>query len=433
MIKNFINKYENFIICFIGIFLLCNIFIVRYFTMGSSAPLMAIYPIIFLFLIFKMDFSKITKFQISVAIIYLVYIIINISINGFWGSGAIKSLLFVNRTFIIYLFAIYLVNEKEDLTKKIVYKYLFYILNIYFILNIPLLILQAFKIGFMNHKFLEANILYADHVTGLIGISGTHVLSFYWIALMYINLLIYMKSKNKWFGAYIIFQMLFMLIIATYSDNTAFYILFPLFLVQFFLKDIKQIKKIFSFKGILIIVLCIGVIAGFYYNSESTRRFLDERVKVKIQQYTSVSNISGEEYGDERIMLFNYILGFDEAYKLGKGIGRIEQYGDSRMPPHFGMNELPIRTYEGGLTYTILLLLINSMFLADIINLKRKPKWQNVIKDIIILFDMILLATYTEIFTDQFKIIFLAIMAITLYFRYSEESNNGDVKCKEIE
>lgn len=413
MIKNFINKYENEIIIFIGIYLMINELILRFFNMGSSVLLTIIYPFILVFLLFKIDFKSIKRLNLFITLFYILFVISNVLYHGFF-KNTLKSLIFVNRSFALYLFVFYIVNQNIKLTEKIIYKYLYWILNSYFFINLPIVLIEIIKPIYIPSEFVLSNPITADHMTGLIGINGTHILTFYWLALIFINILVYNNKKNKKLLIVTIFEIALMFFISAFSDNTAFYIFFPIFIFEFIFIDLIKIEWKKLVKITIITLAIISIIFSVAIQNQRFRSFFTSRVVLKLNQYINPFN---NKSGDERLELFRYALDNGNGRTFGKGIGSIELYGDERLPDHFGMNEISIRTYEGGVIYLILLLIITTLIIKDIICLKCNDK-KSILVYTIIIFNLSLLAIYTEIFSDQYKIIFLLIMCIAFKFKY---------------
>lgn len=357
-----------------------------------------------------LKFNKIKKSTLIAIPIITAYILININKNGIqeyfyknlvvYGIGNITVLVF---------FANFMGEKHYSLIYKILKKFTF-IINLYFVLNIPIILLQLNNTYFMM-RYHEGNKMYEDHITGLIGASGTHRLTFFWITLIIANIYYYNKRKSKKLLMYIIVQVCFMAIISSYSDNTAFFIIFPIILIQVLVLTMKRLNIISILKNMLYPALIILIAMPILLNNEQLKNFYETRVLEKIYQYTNQvdkynSDIKEDE---ERIELYKYALEYGEGYNLGKGIGSVA-YGDYRMPAHFGMSEISIKTYEGGVIYLILLILLFTYYSYKIILLNNDISYsRRLIIFIVIVIDFVLFSIYTQIFRSSEIIIFWAI------------------------
>ncbi|WP_139376210.1 hypothetical protein, partial [Clostridium chromiireducens] len=170
---------------------------------------------------------RITIIDSIIGLVYVFILIINLINNGiqplfisnFYSQGM------ANLSVVIYI--LMLANENRGGLKNFILKDLFIILNTYFIINIPILIKQLDYTYFLMRN-VQSNSMYEDHVTGLIGTSGTHELTFYWIVLTIVNLYKYSQKKNKKILILTCAYVVFMFIISSQNDNTAYFILFPM-------------------------------------------------------------------------------------------------------------------------------------------------------------------------------------------------------------
>lgn len=350
-----------------------------------------------------------------IILILIIFLLINIIKNGVQEYLYKNFIVYgVGNVIILVFFADFINSKHHKLVEKILKKIVI-IINVYFFINIPIILLQLNNTYFMM-RYHEGNIMYEDHITGLIGANGTHKLTLLWVLLTVGNIYYYKKVKNKYLLIYIILQICFMTVISSYNDNTAFFIIFPILVGQILLLSNKNtnnmIIKIYKtlFYGILAIIISICIVSS----NENLQEFYNTRVLTKINQYTNklFSNNSSIEKDEERIALYKYALENGDGYQLGKGIGSVT-YGDDRMPRHFGMSEISIKVYEGGLVYIILLIILYTYYSYKLLVDKKNTNYKRkVIIFISLLIDFILLSIYTQIYRTSELIIFLA---ITLY------------------
>lgn len=357
------------------------------------------------------------KFNITDLIILLFsfgIIGINISQNGVHNNffRGIFDYAFGN-IFIIIYFA-YIINNKTKSLEKFIVKYLSIVLNLYFFINVPIIIKQIDGNGFMM-RFTQYNPFYTDHITGMIGESGTHRLTFYWIVLTLLNIYIYQKYKNKTMFWIIISQVVFMIIISSYNDNTAFYYVFPIIISQFFIKELFQVKIKTIGKGIILVIITIMISTYLINHNEQLNKFYNSRIVEKYQQY-----LSKDEYKDdeERIALFKYALKYGNGYKFGSGIGSISYYGDEQLPKHFGMSEISSKVYEGGIIYLATIIIVYAYCTKAIFNISDKSRMRNFILFILISMNYLFLAMYTQLFGKSEIIGMIGIIACIFRFKY---------------
>lgn len=381
--------------------------------------------IIITLIFFKVILRKV-KFKVMDIIFCLIYIfviVINILSNGIQPLLVTNGYMYGVVNIIPVIYIITLVYEKNKTLYKFLMKDLYRILNIYFVINIPILIKQLEGNYFLMRN-TESNPGYFDHITGLIGASGTHELTFYWILLVLINLYKYYKTNNKRIliitGAYT----LFMFIISSQNDNTAFFIIFPAIMMQYLLINIKNINiSVWTIIKYIILIVVIGSLGVYTYkNNENVNEFVDTRVVSKLQQFgIGDRNNTNVDSDEERIALFKTALESGNGYKLGKGIGSIQSYGDPSLPQHFGMSEISIRTYEGGLIYLITLILFFSYFL------NRITSNFSFMSFFIVVINMTFFAVYTQIFRKPFYTFALSIIV----YIFNETYNNAKNVTKE--
>lgn len=379
--------------------------------------------LIFIIIMRKKNNFKIIILDIVFCSIYIFTITMNLTANG------IKPLIINNlytegiANLIAIIYIITLSYKNKQGLKYFILKDLFLILNIYFIINVPIIIKQLDNTYFLMRN-IDTNPLYIDHITGLIGASGTHEMTFYWIVLVLINLYKYSQTKNKIIPILTSTYVIFMFIISSQNDNTAFFILFPMVIGQYFIKDIVNKKNIIIkiVKAALAIVVIGSIGVYIYDNNEKLNTFVNNRVLSKIEQFGLANrNVTSSDSDEERIALFKTALEVGNGYKLGTGIGSIQSYGDPHLPAHFGMSEISLRTYEGGIIYLAILILIFSHFLNGIFTIKIKK--YRIISFIIISCNVTFMSIYTQIFRQPFYSFALSL----IIFIFSQHYNDQEI------
>ncbi|MBU3191208.1 hypothetical protein K9O30_18390 [Clostridium bowmanii] len=362
--------------------------------------------------------SKSGIFGIMFVLLNLGIICLNISENGI-STYMVRNVFTVFSNIFIIIFFEFIIKNKREALELLVIKKVSVILNLYFFINVPIIIKQVSSIGFMM-RFTDGNPLYFDQITGLIGVNGTHRMTFYWVALTLINIYTYQKNKKELILWMMISEIIFMVIISSYCDNTAFYYFFPIILLQFFIKELSQIniKNFVKFIAIILVATACGIY--IYNDNQQVNDFFNSRIKQKYEQLTGKS---GQKEDEERIVLFKYALEYGDGYKLGAGIGSVT-YGDSMLPQHFGMSEISILTYQGGLIYLGSIILLYAYCSIKLLNLSSKFKVVNFLVFLIMAVNYSIMALYTQIFST-FEMIFMVTLILSIFnFKYGKKLEN---------
>ena len=106
--------------------------------------------------------------------------------------------------------------------------------------------------------------------------------------------------------------------------------------------------------------------------------------------------------------MFNYALENGDGYTIGKGIGSISDYGDSKLPPHFGMSNISSLVYQGGVIYLILIITVFYTIYY------RMSKNKNFKYGILIYIFLIFLSYYTQPFTESYLTFFVGLICMCL-------------------
>ena len=212
------------------LYFVIQVFFIRWFNGKSYISYIGI------LLFFIMILRKKHIFKLKITDLIVCYMFISIVCINIAGNG-IQPLLVRNlytqgiADFFVIAYILILVYENREGLGRFIRNDLFYIFNIYFLINIPILLKQIGNTFFLMRNF-EENPFYQDHITGLIGANGTHELTFYWIMLILINMYRYSVKKEKALLVVNVIYVIFMIIISSQNDNTAFFIIFPLIISQ---------------------------------------------------------------------------------------------------------------------------------------------------------------------------------------------------------
>lgn len=363
---------------------------------------------------------------------YLLIVCINILVNGkqrlLRSNGFAQGI--ANLSVIIFIFI--LSERYRDGLKNFALRDIFTIFNIYFLFNVPIIYKQLDYTYFLM-RGIGNNPMYEDHITGLIGQSGTHQLTFYWILLTIINLYKYATSKKKYILVIIISEIVFMIMVSSRNDNTAFFLIFPIIVGQYLalnlFKKEKNILKLVKniFKALIIGCFVFVGVKYLYTVNEDVNEFVNNRVLEKLEQFSIVNKGNRQtdtSEDEERIYLFKVALEDGKGYKMGHGIGSIESYGDISMPVHFGMSEISLRVYEGGIIYLAILILIFSHFLNRIV--ASSNKFGFFANFAIICGNITFMTIYTTIFREPFYSFALSFIFFIFSERYIDvKKENG--------
>ena len=420
------NKEENDTIDFIILTSLTILaFILRFFFMSKTKIIVnGMYIILTIRIMIFYSRSKIiVNKRIVIWMLFCIIVMVNAMQNGV-SKGMVKSIIDSTKGIILFSYLLFLLDEKKDCLYRFFRKILYPFMNIYFYINVPIIFLQIKTRTFLMKRALEYNAYTPDQITGLIGYNGTHILSFFWVTLILINLFNYLKSKKLSILVNTICQVILMILISSQNDNTVFFYIAPLTLIQFLLfnkiqVNIKKVLKII-FIGIISFNAIYFIINANQVLKEQLDKFVETRVIIKYEQL-----ISGESDTDEeRIQLFKYSLEYGNGYGFGKGIGSVN-YGDSKMPRHFGMSEISIKTYEGGLIYLAVLNILWTVYLTSILTCKLNYK-NKLMTFLVVLVNVVLLCSYTQIFYDQYLIFFMGIHCVM--YNLFDDFNSKEVR-----
>ena len=400
-------------------YLIFEIFFLRWLVYESYFKYFS--PLLVLIIIVrKKHIFRVKPLDLFLGMFYLMVVILNLLNNGIKPRFISNFYILGLANLIIIIYILILNYENENGLRNFVLKEIFIIFNSYFIINIPIIIKQLNRTYFLMRN-IENNPMYEDHITGLIGASGTHELTFYWSLLILINIYKYFKSRKKSILLMSFIEVIFMINISAQNDNTAFFIIFFVIILQYlFITTFRNKVKIINIIKLLLVLTCILSIAQYFYNNNPiVYDFINRRVVVKMEQYGILeSSNSSAARDEERIALFKVALEQGDGYGFGKGIGSIISYGDPSLPKHFGMSEISFRTYEGGLIYLLSIILILTHFLNRIFI--KKGRLSCIMSFILIGVNITFMCIYTNIYRKPFFALSLGL----IIFIYKQQNND---------
>lgn len=332
------------------------------------------------------------KYQIIILLILFLYpLIINFNWQNFYYN--VIQLLIPG---ICIPFSIYnLLISKDKAFLERFYKIFIKFCNIYFIINIVIIFLQFNESYFLIRRIDGGNNFYLDHITGLIGLSGTHILSFFWIMLLIINSYEIIHKRNIKLGVLTFIDLNFMFYISSQNDNKFFYILFVIFLCIFlfvyFYKMIIQYKYYVLISLLFSIVLSVVLLSLLKYY-DILPSFIST-VLDSIYNYCNSIITANFSQSTERFMLIDYSLKNNNNILFGSGFGSIVMLYPKEFPLHFGMNDLSSLLYVCGLIPTGILIMLYTKLMC-----MNFPQIPLILKLFIFLITM-LMFIYTNIIT----------------------------------
>ncbi|MBT2658626.1 hypothetical protein J7E81_25980 [Bacillus sp. ISL-18] len=283
---------------------------------------------------------------ISVGLL-VVIAFLNIYFYGF-GKVFINNILMIFTPATLLLYTSYMSNRYEyDVLFKLGRKILIF-LNIYFWINVPIIILQFITGTFMMGRFLSWGMYAFDHMTGFIGPFGTGILNIFWCALLLGNLFYYLMEKQKVWLILFWVQIPTMLILSYFNENKSFIPTVILFLGLFIFyvnfSNKFSFKAVFNFIIILIIGLFLSLIA--YLSSDVIREQVD-----KLLQLASDFFVNGTPSPENERAYLNYLaFRYFDAMGLGMGINNLD-FNHQTIHKNLGINSLSLIVIQGGVWY----------------------------------------------------------------------------------
>lgn len=414
------EKLYNNILIFGIIYYFIEVCILHWLTLDDSikyCSILLIGTILSYKFFYKKEKIKINKLTTLLFFLFIIYILINILFTEDHSIIVSRIIYYIITPISIYSFFIFL-TENIKIDEKYIKKTIPIILNIYFFINIPILIIQCQGTGFLmlNLNSNYSNHLYVDHISGLLGLDGTHKLGLLTIAVIFVNIYSALKTKKMKYYIITIIDIIFILVLSLYNDNKALFIVLPLVLLPVFYSILKiQNNKLFKGTFVVLSICILGVI--IYMLIPNVQIFLEEKIF-----YLFDENNSNNFEEQERTFVVKYSLEEGNGYLIGKGIG-------CKMPKlepkaHFGINDMSILIYEGGVIYLILWILIITELLYKCVcgtdkNLKIK---------IAIFLYTFLFAYYDQIITNWkqaflYALIFLMYRNIYYYIKDYKKEN----------
>ena len=311
--------------------------------------------LLLILLINKNNSIKVSFGRFLYVIIFFTYIILNYLIAPFHNNFRIE-LLTLNILPLLILKYFEIINNRL-INDKILH-YLYWFFNIFNVINCIIIILQInIPYFMMDYYSLSSNKFYLDHLTGLIGMNGTHILSILYCIVIYLNL-IFINNKTDHLKKalsplFLIFTLISSILISTYNDNKSYYFMLALYFIPVLLKVFNgRLTRSAVFQSLKYLIVIFGIVLFLFINPTTKHIIIDKAFNNLIKVGVDASGTDK----DERISLFNYSLSIHKEYPFGVGIGGTQDYMNT--PSHMGISELSAKTFEGGLFYLILFIVV---------------------------------------------------------------------------
>ena len=351
------------------------------------------------------------KFSLFSMMMVILYFFINNRVCHGSSEILMSNLKIIIPSLLSLLFVSYeLRNEKSFLFSKINFTGI--LLNIYYVINVPVLLLQLRGNTSLSgiHPEGVMNTMSEDLISGLLGYNGTPVLALFICFMFFFNLFLIKRTEDHLlkivFHLYNFLMTLFMAWISINNDNKFVFILFVIFGIVYFIfysnfakEDIlEKLKKIFPVTFLLLV-------SGFIiYGLVKHLTFLNEIVsKIFLRIQEGVMLAEKATGSAERIGGIIFALKDEEFAFWGRGLGEVTW----RQPHafgfyHFGQSDLSVFLILGG----IILVALISIFLFSSFKVYEKISLESILMSIMIL----TLMTYTQVFTEY------SFMYLTLFF-----------------
>ncbi|ADH09679.1 hypothetical protein [Bacillus thuringiensis] len=400
------NKFKK-IDRLIIVLLIITIFFARYFKVLYPEW----YRIDFLIMVYLcMRLLKLKfKLKLSVAVsFYFLILIICINVMKFGiGTVAIDNLLMTFMPLTIIFYAIYLKTVyRYEVLHVEAYRFTKF-LNIYFLFNSSIIVVQFLTGSFMMEQFFKINPLIEDHMTGFIGMSGGNILNFLWIATLLFNLYFYFEKKSVKRLIIILVEMVTMMGLSVVNENKMFFVTVIIYLLLFFFIQLVRVgieaKHFRRFSQ----VVCFSVI-GFFVLYVLNENIANEMDNVFNLLKDFMSNDIPDHH-NERAYL-NY-LAFEvyNAATYGIGVNSIDLNNQS-IHQHLGISSSSFIMMQGGLVYFIAIVNFYTLIILDLISInKRVTKF---VMYIIVFVTMLIVAYATQPFRDHY----VFAMLVSIYF-----------------
>lgn len=352
----------------------------------------------------------------SICIMYILSLLLG---DNFIFSNAKSNFLMMVYPLIYAYYITFICKNKPGFMDRVIEKG-FWLFNITMVANIIVLLIQIFVPNSISAVVADTHVmdLYEDTVSGLFEYASTHVVNLFTVFILLYDLA-YVKTLRHKSLRILIWILVAVLtaissFIATYNDNKAFFLFFPLAIVMFWLSGkIDFSRRILK---IMVFSLLIPLVLFALYNSiDGVRQFIDYNFVRTINLVNNSRRLGNSANGsNERIAILAFALSKSSTWLTGTGFGSAGLYESNYMSFfHFGQADLGTLLILGGIWFTILLTVFYMKSFLIIIEEKRENRTVALrLAVFVILFSTMI---YTQCFTRT-KLI-TSLILIMLSFR----------------
>lgn len=317
-----------------------------------------------------------------------VLIIFNLLFRGV-GLLAAKNIIGVIIPLLIVPFFVVLSIEYGQSSSLKLMRFMLKIMNIYFFINIPIIILEKVTGSLFMSRFLSVNPTTVDQITGLIGLNGTAKMSLYWCTLIMGNYGLYLIYKKRIFGLLIFTELIVMFIFSQFFSEIKNFI--PTLLVFFIVFSMNRFSSNLNLKTLIkIIILFIGiaVVLVVTYNTVNAFALLMNKFILIGQQF-----ISGSGDGSD-IRIHTSWVALNQLRNIGFNNMDFSSQTFVAQLDVISFNSLVV---YGGVSFFICIVVFTAVLLASTIRKKYDVKYM------ICILSMILLMVYISFITVPFQ------------------------------
>ena len=307
-------------------------------------------------------FKKYDIKTLIISVLICIYILISYLLFGGTLKNTIANIRDIFPILLIINFYIYL-KRNFDIYKN--FDKLFPYINIYMILNVIALILEAKGITYLSgiRVFYGHTFTYIqDSISGLLGVYGQPLFGFYAIFVLFYNYIYTKQLDNKKtkiiLNIYNVSSLMFTLVIASIGDNRIYYIFLLMFIFLYFINlftnkygSEKTIKFLF-----ISIILCIVLFFFMYNNLGLVKNYVNDLLGALINGINP-DNMYYSGSG-ERLGLIVYFIQYLNPL-FGNGVGNLRwTQGLGLGFKHFGISDLGTILCMGGFILLFLYFLL---------------------------------------------------------------------------
>lgn len=361
-------------------------------------------------------------------VLFIVYPFFNLVLLGGTMGFALRNLYRLLRTLLIIIYVCNLLKYNRSLVFKLLRKG-FLLFNLYFLINIPVLILQIqghYRLaGF--HISLAGITYMPDLISGTFGMFGTPVLALYSVFLILYNFMymqIWCDKKYKMFLLlYDGFVLIFSCWVSAQNDNKGFYLMLMLFVVCYYIvgnegklaNNYSIIKQLRNLLGISMVIVIVGAVAYFAYTYvDMIRENIDLIIYKFSEGYNDPDHVKGS---GERIGMIMFGLSDPFHSIFGYGLGLYLNRADTLGFVHFGQADFGSYLCLGGLLY--LFFLFSTAYFSFARNYKRFTF------PLLMVLCFIVLSIYTQPFYNSSSMICSVLIYTLCTVRYYEFSKSA--------